>query len=164
MWTLPAASAPCLTATSRPSRLLPSEEWSAQARTTLRDRGTPLAPEDLVQHACGTFTGLGNPDHWTFVAQGKNSMVPIRSRLSITTAEAAIDAAIAGLGVPRVLSYQAAAAKSSNLLKTILEPFEPAAMPVSLVHECQTIVPLKGGAFLDFGAPRLKERLAASHS
>jgi DNA-binding transcriptional LysR family regulator len=74
-------------------------------------------------------------------------LVPIRSRLAVTTAEAALDAAIAGLGVTRVLSYQAAAAKNSNLLRMILEAFEPAAMPVSLVYDRQGTLPLKLGVF-----------------
>ena len=34
---------------------------------------------------------------------------PVRSRLAVNTAEAAIDGAAAGLGVTRVLSYQVAA-------------------------------------------------------
>ncbi|WP_431299089.1 LysR family transcriptional regulator [Tabrizicola sp. BL-A-41-H6] len=123
--------------------------------------GTPFAPEDLAHHACVTFTGLGNPDRWTFSEQGTDKVVAIRSRLAVTTAEAAIDAAVAGLGVTRVLSYQAAAAKNSNLLRTILEPFEPAAMPVSLVYDGQGTLPLKLRAFLDFAAPKLKGRLAA---
>ena len=130
----------------------------------LARHGTPLTPEDLATHACVTFTGLGNPDRWTFVKQGKDRVVALRSRLAVTTAEAAIDAAIAGLGITRVLSYQAAAAKNSNLLKTILEPFKPAAVPVSLVYDGQGALPLKLRAFLDFVAPRLRERLAAGHS
>ena len=36
--------------------------------------------------------------------------VPVHSRLSVNTAEAAIDAAAAGVGVTRVLSYQVAQA------------------------------------------------------
>jgi DNA-binding transcriptional LysR family regulator len=123
--------------------------------------GTPLTPGDLAHHACVTFTGLGNPDRWTFSGQGTDKVVTIRSRLAVNTAEAAIDAAIAGHGVTRVLSYQIAAARNSELLRTILEPFEAAAMPVSLVYDGQGTLPLKLRAFLDFAAPRLKERLAA---
>jgi hypothetical protein len=43
--------------------------------------------------------------------------MPIRSRLSINTAEAAIDAAC-GLGVTRVLSYQAAQAIADSKLRS----------------------------------------------
>ena len=123
--------------------------------------GTPLTPGDLAHHACVTFTGLGNPDRWTFSEQGTDKVVTIRSRLAVNTAEVAIDAAIAGLGVTRVLSYQIAAARSSDGVRAILESFEPAAMPVSLVYDGQGVLPLKLRAFLDFAAPRLKERLAA---
>jgi DNA-binding transcriptional LysR family regulator len=130
----------------------------------LARHGTPVAPEDLAHHACVTFTGLGNPDRWTFSEQGAVKVVAIRSRLAVSTAEAAIDAAIAGLGVTRILSYQAAAARSSDLVRSILEQFEPAAIPVSLVYDGQGALPLKLRAFLDFATPRLKERLATGQS
>jgi DNA-binding transcriptional LysR family regulator len=52
----------------------------------------------------------------------------------VTTADAAIDAAAAGLGVTRVLSYQAAEAIASGRLVRILERFEPPALPVSVLH------------------------------
>lgn len=130
----------------------------------LATHGTPSVPEDLAQHACVTFTGLGTPDRWTFSAQGTDKVVAIRSRLAVNTAEAAIDAAIAGLGITRVLSYQIAAATTSGQLTTILAPFEPAAAPVSLVHDGQGAMPLKLRAFLDFAAPRLKQRLATGQA
>lgn len=47
---------------------------------------------------------------WVFEGSNGSPRIPIRSRLTVTTAEAAIGAAIgaavAGLGVTRVLSYQ----------------------------------------------------------
>jgi hypothetical protein len=42
----------------------------------------------------------------------------------------------------------------------VLRRFEPAPMPVSLVHAGQGRLPLKLRAFIDFAAPRLKQRLA----
>jgi DNA-binding transcriptional LysR family regulator len=85
--------------------------------------------------------------------------VPVRSRLIVNTAEAAIDAAIAGVGVTRVLSYQAANALRAGTLLRVLRRFEPAPMPISLVHAGQGRLPLKLRAFLDFAASRLKARL-----
>jgi hypothetical protein len=41
-------------------------------------------------------------------------------------AEAAIDAAIAGLGIKRVLSYQIANAARTGALTVVLQEFEPA--------------------------------------
>ncbi|CCV05089.1 Transcriptional regulator, LysR family (fragment) [Mesorhizobium metallidurans STM 2683] len=60
----------------------------------------------------------------------------------------------------RVLSYQIAAAVRSGTLCPVLEAFEPQPWPVNLVHAGQGLLPVKLRAFLDFAAPRLKERLA----
>lgn len=85
--------------------------------------------------------------------------VTIHSRLVVNTAEAAIDAATAGVGVTRVLSYQVADALRSGELAVVLEGFEPEPVPVSLVHAGGRLLPLKLRAFLDFATPRLRARL-----
>ena len=124
--------------------------------------GTPTRPPELAGHNCVTFEGLAAPATWSFGAGKAETTVPVRSRLQVNTAEAAIDAAIAGLGLTRVLSYQADAAARAGALRVVLEPFEPPPWPVSLVHAGQGRLPVKLRAFLDFAAPRLKERLARS--
>jgi DNA-binding transcriptional LysR family regulator len=83
----------------------------------------------------------------------------VRSRFTVTTAEAALDAAIAGAGITRVLSYQAAAAVMDGRLAIVLREFEVEPSPVSLVYPSGRLVPLKLRAFLDFAVPRLKARL-----
>ncbi|MGV8985977.1 MAG: LysR family transcriptional regulator [Cypionkella sp.] len=123
--------------------------------------GTPFTPDDLGHHQCVTFTGLGATDRWVFHSGGVEKSVQIRSRLAVNTAAAAIDAAIAGLGLTRVLSYQIANALNSGHLVTVIQYYEPAAVPISLVFDGQGALPLKLRAFLDFAAQRLKERLLA---
>ncbi|TIO50571.1 MAG: LysR family transcriptional regulator [Mesorhizobium sp.] len=123
---------------------------------------TPIEPRDLAGHNCITFEGLASPATWSFVSGKSEIAVPVRSRLRVNTAEAAIDAAIAGLGLTKVLSYQADAAVRAGTLRVVLEPFEPLPWPVNLVHAGQGLLPVKLRAFLDFAAPRLKERLARS--
>jgi DNA-binding transcriptional LysR family regulator len=126
------------------------------------ERGKPKRPEELAAHDCVTFQGLSAPDAWSF-ANGKSDMaVAIHSRLVVNTAEAAIDAALAGVGITRVLSYQIAQARRSGALDIALENFEPTPWPVSLVYPGQGRLPLKLRAFLDFAAPRLKARLPPS--
>ncbi|TIU05081.1 MAG: LysR family transcriptional regulator, partial [Mesorhizobium sp.] len=91
----------------------------------LAEHGMPETPRDLGAHNCITFEGLTAPAAWTF-ATGKTELaVPIRSRLRVNTAEAAVDAAIAGVGLTRVLSYQITAAVRAGTLCTVLEAFEP---------------------------------------
>ena len=127
-------------------------------------RGTPKLPGELNSHQCVTFVPLMSPDSWTFKVNGAELSVPIRSRLAVNTAEAAVDAAISSVGVTRVLSYQMEHARRANLLDVALEQFEPSPIPVSLVYASQGRLPLKVRAFLDFAAPRLRERTAYASS
>jgi DNA-binding transcriptional LysR family regulator len=123
-------------------------------------RGAPKTPADLAGHDCVTFEGPSSPAQWTFAMDKKKVATPVHSRLTVTTAEAAIDAAIAGIGVARVFSYQAVAAIRAGALVLALEDFEPPPWPVSLVRGPSGLTPLKLRAFLDFATPRLKERLS----
>ena len=77
----------------------------------------------------------------------------------MSTAEAAVDAAVAEVGITRLLSYQVARAVAEKTLVIILEDFEPPPQPVNLLHAGGKLAPLKLRAFLDFAAPRLKARL-----
>jgi DNA-binding transcriptional LysR family regulator len=126
----------------------------------LARRGTPQRPEELAGHDCITFEGFTSPRVWTFMRGRKEIAVPVQSRLSVTTAEAAVDAAVAELGVTRLLSYQAARAIAAGELQIVLEAFEPPPWPVSAIYIAQGLVPLKLRAFLDFAVPRLRGRIA----
>jgi len=124
----------------------------------LAARGTPETPDDLVGHDCISFAGFLAPDVWTFVRSDTNVAVPVHSRLIVGTAEAACDAARAGIGITSVFSYHAEAAVKAGTLTTVLDAFQPAALPVSLVYAAGRFLPIKLRAFLDFAAPRLKAR------
>ena len=124
--------------------------------------GTPKTPEDLVHHKCVTYTALASGMTWEFNPRGRSSksVRPI-CRLKIDTAESAIDAAAAGVGVTNVLSYQAARAVAEGKLKIVLQDYEPEPDPVHLVHAAHPLLPLKVRRFMDFAASRLRESLAA---
>ncbi|MFX1766459.1 LysR family transcriptional regulator [Paraburkholderia sp. A1RI-2L] len=126
----------------------------------LAEHGVPAAPGDLARHHCVTFEGVEGRT-WTFRA-GKGDVVQsVHARLAVNTAEAAIDAALHGVGLTRVLSYQVAQAVREKRLAVVLEAFELAPWPVSLVHGGQAPLPLKLRAFLDFATPLLRERVEA---
>jgi DNA-binding transcriptional LysR family regulator len=96
---------------------------------------------------------------WTFQGPTGPERVRVRSRLSVTTADAAIAAALAGLGVTRVLSYQVADALDRGLLVRVLGEHEPPAVPVSMVYPGQGRLPMKTRAFIDLAATRLRAQL-----
>lgn len=127
----------------------------------LAGRGVPERPGDLVGHDGITFDGLRSPLPWVFWIDRTEVAIPIRSRLTVNTANAAIDAAVDGLGVTRVLSYQIADERRSGALQTVLQAYEPAAWPVQLVYARQGRLPVKLRAFIDAVAPALRERMTA---
>jgi DNA-binding transcriptional LysR family regulator len=123
--------------------------------------GTPKQPQDLAGLPCVTFAGMAGGTSWTF-AHGRGVARPaqIRTRLAVNTAEAALDAAIKGIGLTRVLSYQAVRPVREGKLRIVLQKFEPAPMPVSLLYAGQDPVALKIRSFIDFAAPRLRKSLS----
>jgi DNA-binding transcriptional LysR family regulator len=128
----------------------------------LKERGEPGDPSELADHECIAFEGLQRYREWPFVdASGTSRQVTIKSRFSVNTASAVTSGAAAGLGIARVLSYQAADGVREGKLVPILRDFAPPSMPVHLIHAAHHQQPLKLRAFLDFVAPRLQERLRA---
>jgi DNA-binding transcriptional LysR family regulator len=125
-------------------------------------RGIPSTPAELGAHRCVSFEAMGSAEAWRFTVEGKELSVPVRSRLVVNTAEAALDAAIAGVGLTRVLCYQMRSAQGDGRLQRVLREFEPAPAPISLVTTGRQRLPLKLRAFLDFATPRLRDRLEAT--
>jgi DNA-binding transcriptional LysR family regulator len=130
------------------------------SREYFSQHGTPKHPTDLATHAAVIFETVTSSNAWVFAAERSDIAVSMRRQLIVNTSEAAIDAAIAGVGVTRVLSYQIEHAIKAGTLVAVLKRFEPESLPISLVHDNQRRVPLKVRAFLDFAAPRLRARLS----
>ena len=126
------------------------------------EHGVPATPEDLRSHDCIAFEGLYAASRWTFAGPGGELVHPVQPRYAVNTAEAAIDAARAGAGITRLLSYQVADAVRAGELRLVLREFEPEPLPVSLVYGGGPLLPQKLRAFLDFGVPRLKASVAAA--
>jgi DNA-binding transcriptional LysR family regulator len=128
----------------------------------LASRGRPQSPGDLAGFSCINFDALSRASNWDFVNPTSKTTrsVAVQCRLSVNTAEAAIDAAVAGVGITRVLSYQADRAVSEGRLLIVLAEFELPELPVNLLHAAQGQLPLKTRRFLDFLAPRLRKTLS----
>ncbi|TCU63299.1 LysR family transcriptional regulator [Bradyrhizobium sp. R2.2-H] len=126
----------------------------------LAKRGHPSDPAELASHDCIGVDSHSAQKSWKFVKDGSEVTVPIRSRLTVSDSEAAVEAAVAGAGVTRVMSYKMEAARRSGKLVLMLEEFEQAPWPVHIVYAERKPAPLKLRAFLDWATPRLKARLA----
>ncbi len=122
--------------------------------------GTPKHPNDLASHDAIIFESVAASNVWVFATDRSEVAVSMRPKLIVNNSETAIEAAIAGAGVTRVLSYQIERAVKAGTLVGILKRFEPDSLPISMVYTNQRRLPLKVRAFLDFAAPRLRARLS----
>ena len=100
----------------------------------LARRGTPQVPADLEAHAVVAFSGIAGVEHWLFRAATGEASIAIQPRLVVTTAEAAMDAARTGVGLTRVLSYQAADDVARGSLLRVLPGYEGDDVPIHLVY------------------------------
>jgi DNA-binding transcriptional LysR family regulator len=122
----------------------------------LARHGVPTSPAQLAGHACISLDAV-NPtaDRWS-LGQPPHT-VTVRPRLVVNTAEAAVDAAIAGLGMTRVLSHQADAAVEAGRLQAILADHDTP-VPIHLVHPAGRHLPAKLRLFIDRAVTALRAR------
>jgi DNA-binding transcriptional LysR family regulator len=124
--------------------------------------GTPQAPEDLQGLPAVEFDMFGLSSGWRFHdldGSLRPAAISLTPRLVVTTAEAALEAAVMSVGVTRLLHYQTTGAIAAGKLKIVLAKYEPPPLPVHLVHAARGQMPLKMRRFIDFAAPRLRARL-----
>lgn len=130
----------------------------------LERRGTPADPHALAAHDVIAWNPQDARDRWrmrTVPGDARSERnVAVRARFTTTTAESAVDAALAGLGLVRLACYQVTSAVASGTLVVVLREFEPEPTPVSLVYPRDRLLPSKTRAFLDFATPRLQADMA----
>lgn len=122
--------------------------------------GRPKKPQDLTAHDCITIDRASFLRGWRFADGAAEVAVPVNSKIDISSSEAAIMAAIAGVGITRVMSYKMQGALQAGQLEIVLEEFEPAPWPVNILYTARRLVPLKLRTFIDWTVPRLRARLA----
>lgn len=123
--------------------------------------GVPQTVAALQEMPCIALDGPGSSANWRLTdPQTKTAtLVAMAPRLSVTTVEAAIRAALLHVGIIRLFHYQVADAVKAGNLRIVFEPFEPEPAPVNVVHVARGQMPLKMRSFLDFALPRLRRRL-----
>jgi DNA-binding transcriptional LysR family regulator len=122
----------------------------------LQARGVPQRPQDLAEHTIVSAVVVNPVSEWRFNHAGKSLVQRLHARMRTTTNDSAIAAALAGLGITRLLSYQAAAHLRSGALQVVLEAFEGAPLPVHVVHHEGPRATRKVRAFVEHAVERLR--------
>lgn len=119
--------------------------------------GTPQHPDELPQHTIVTANGLNASTEWKF-SDGIN--IRVKPRLSFATNDAAMEAAISGFGITRLLSYQIAPQLADGRLKVLLESFEQTKIPIHVIHREGRYASAKIRSFVDLMVERLRAEKA----
>ncbi len=120
--------------------------------------GEPRSPADLQQHRTIASLAGNRGLSWRFSQDGQEMGVKITPVLTSTTNDAVIAAAVDGLGITRVLSYQAAPQVAAGQLQPVLQDYELPPIPVSLVHPQGRNIPAKVRTFMDLVIQVLREQ------
>lgn len=126
----------------------------------LARRGVLREPDDLAQHDGISFQGFATAPEGRYRRDNAAFTVEPRPKLAVNTTEAAIQAALAGIGIIRVLSYQVSDQLRSGALQELLAEFAPEPLPVNVLHAPADPLPLKVRCFLDWTVPRLRAKIA----
>ena len=122
----------------------------------LERRGTPRRLDEVREHDAIVFSQTEGAEEWAFGAGSAGETVRPPAKLIVNSSEVAIAAAVAGRGITRVLSYQAAAEVRAGRLAIVLDEFEPPAIPISVVYPEGRRAAAKVRAFVDFAVARLR--------
>lgn len=125
----------------------------------LAAHGEPRTPGDLPRHVCIAFAGAGQrPERWIFGRGKARRAVAIGPRLVVNLAEPAIEAAVGGLGITRVLSYMVDHLVRAGALRVVLQEHEPPPIPIHIVYPSGRHLPLRTRLFVDLATAALRRQ------
>jgi DNA-binding transcriptional LysR family regulator len=127
----------------------------------LQEHGVPHEPADLAAHELIAFVGVNSHRRWSFFRDGAPITVDPVPRLVVNTADVALAAARDGHGLTRLLSYQVDADLRARTLRIVLSEFEPAPVPVHVVHAPGRSTSAGVRAFIELAVARLGTSLRA---
>ncbi|OAI17595.1 LysR family transcriptional regulator [Methylomonas koyamae] len=126
----------------------------------LAEHGIPQTPGDLLKHQIILARGLNPNNEMRFQYDGQVQAVKLQPLLSVSDNDSAASAAIAGLGITRLLNYQIAEPLRTGQLKIVLGEFESPPVPVHILHREGRHSSAKIRSFVDLMAERLRAELA----
>lgn len=125
----------------------------------LAEHGTPQCPDDLRQHSTISTSASERSPQWDFRMDGRNYTVDVGSRLSLTSFQAAIYAAVQSGGLTQVPHYQIREHLQAGRLECVLQAFEIAPEPVHVVYLEGRRGSSKVRSFVDFCVEALRKDL-----
>ncbi|RWR25927.1 LysR family transcriptional regulator [Sinirhodobacter populi] len=118
--------------------------------------GAVLVPADLEKHDCIVDTNRRNPFLWPLLRDGEETVVAVRSRFMVNSAQIARDLAVSGIGVAFCPRFVLRDDLASGRLVELLPDYRSRTAPLNAVYLEGRVLPRKIRALIDFAAAELR--------
>ena len=122
----------------------------------LRKRGAPATPRDLADHTLIAASAVSPSAEWAFYDGKRKLTLRARPRLTVTSNDGAIRAALQAFGITRLMSYQVADHLATGRLVCVLAAYEPRPVPIHVIHLEGRLASAKLREFVDGLVQRLR--------
>lgn len=117
----------------------------------LQRHGTPLQPEDLLQHNCLRFNFRRAEPNWPFARDGRTLSLKVSGNIECSSGEALAQLAREGAGVARIGEFSVATDLQQGNLVSLLEGWNPGDRePIHAVFVGGATMPARVRVFVDF--------------
>lgn len=126
----------------------------------LAKHGIPKTPEDLTSHHVVLASGLNPVPELKFINKNKQLNIKVKPKLVISDIDSTIEAAVNGVGITQLISYQIGAELATGKLKIVLSEYELNPIPVHIMHSEGRNASAKIRAFVDLMTEQLRNNTA----
>lgn len=126
------------------------------SRGYLAKHGIPQSPEELAEHCIVASGGSVHHREWPMAEKGTERIIKLQPRMTTSSNSAAVAAALDGLGLTRLLSFEVDDHLRDGRLEAVLNDFAPPPLPVHVLHREGRRASPKTRAFLDLAIERLR--------
>ena len=130
----------------------------------LQKHGIPQEPDDLREHNMIASMAGDHILDLRFKTKDRERNLLLKARLKTNTNDAAIEAALQGFGITRVVSYQIAEYLANGELQTVLADWEPERLPIHILYKEGRYAASKVRAFIELMAERLRSNPALNQA
>lgn len=116
----------------------------------LQRRGSPVRPGDLADHDVIVGPGSAGPEAWSFADGGRRVSIAVAGRLRVAANEAAVAAAVAGLGITSTSIWGCGAELADGRLVRVLADWDAGSIDLHAVFPGGQPPRPAARAFVDF--------------
>ncbi|WP_312417459.1 LysR family transcriptional regulator [Shinella sp.] len=127
----------------------------------LARHGTPASPADLAAHWAVNYASpsSGRVEDWEWQEDGALRTLPVKSRVTVNSAEAYIACCLAGLGLIQIPAYDVRRHLEAGELVEVMPEQRPEPMPMTLLYPHRQFLSQRLQVFIEWLEALLKRHL-----